>query len=896
MSFRARVALASLLGLFTALPAWGAVFSLRAEVDGLGSVGLNPTNGVYPEGAVVTATAFPAVDWLFHEWSVDATGTTNPLNVQITRDLVIRAVFLPVPWYDFSVAVEGQGVVTFDPPAGPYKSNAVVKVTAQPNAGWVFAYWSGDVGSSDNPMQVSVTSNIVLNAWFAQLPFIDQGPQNIRAAAGELVTFNAHAVGTPPMAYQWWFNGEPIKDATGETLALTNVQASHEGTYSFVASSPYGAATNIATLTLVGECSGTNVVRNNDEAALWEAIEAGGLVRLCFNGTVMLTNTITVTRDVTLDAQDRRVVLSGGGTVRLFEVAPGVHFSATNVVFTAGRHVGRDGAPAGTQPAENGFPGEGGAILNDHGKLSLVSCTFSNNTVIGGRGGDRGYFTAFSVGGDGRGGAISSHGGELWLKTVVFASNCATGGPGALMIQPAIGPPGNAKGGAFFSSNTVVRIESTEFRGNLGVALPGFLGCQALGGAAYVSGGEVTLLNNTLTANSCFGEPAQVDLTSTTRPGGAYGGALAIGYGECALISNVVISNTAIGGRAFRHAGTGEAAGGAVFCAGVLRARDCLFRGNRALSGDYSSSNTDGTGGALHNTGRSVLEGCAIVGNVAVGGAAGAFGSPGADYPAGHGRGGGICNFWEMCLTNCTVAENTARGGAGTITLNGSGYGGGIYSSNGTLTAVSVTIADNLAIGGQSYVTNGFAAGDAVANAGGSFALLNSILWTRGTSGNAWGVIGDAGYNLSSDGTAGFASGSSFNFTDPRLSPLADNGGPTPTMALQENSPAIDFGASQGIPLVDQRGWARPFGAGVDIGAYEFTRASDSPVLNLKRTTDGLMLFIRIPANRTCVLESTGNYSTWAEMQVLGPFTTEITVEVPVMAAGEARFYRTLER
>jgi TolB protein len=57
------------------------------------------------------------------------------------------------------------------------------------------------------------------------------------------------------------------------------------------------------------------------------------------------------------------------------------------------------------------------------------------------------------------------------------------------------------------------------------------------------------------------------------------------------------------------------------------------------------------------------------------------------------------------------------------------------------------------------------------------------------------------------------------------LAPLADNGGPTLTHALNEKSPAIDAGSctnSSGITItVDQRDAARPQGNSCDIGAYE---------------------------------------------------------------------------
>lgn len=61
---------------------------------------------------------------------------------------------------------------------------------------------------------------------------------------------------------------------------------------------------------------------------------------------------------------------------------------------------------------------------------------------------------------------------------------------------------------------------------------------------------------------------------------------------------------------------------------------------------------------------------------------------------------------------------------------------------------------------------------------------------------------------------------------NPMLLPLANNGGPTLTMALPVNSPAVD-GALASAPTIDQRGVTRPLdgnGDGVvraDLGAYE---------------------------------------------------------------------------
>jgi hypothetical protein len=62
---------------------------------------------------------------------------------------------------------------------------------------------------------------------------------------------------------------------------------------------------------------------------------------------------------------------------------------------------------------------------------------------------------------------------------------------------------------------------------------------------------------------------------------------------------------------------------------------------------------------------------------------------------------------------------------------------------------------------------------------------------------------------------------------DPRLLPLADNGGPTLTHAIAADSPAINSGSRDGVGPYDQRGVGFPRivgGAYADIGAFERQR------------------------------------------------------------------------
>jgi hypothetical protein len=86
------------------------------------------------------------------------------------------------------------------------------------------------------------------------------------------------------------------------------------------------------------------------------------------------------------------------------------------------------------------------------------------------------------------------------------------------------------------------------------------------------------------------------------------------------------------------------------------------------------------------------------------------------------------------------------------------------------------------------------------------------------------------GRNLDSDGTCPIDRDiPAIIITDLRVGPLADNGGPTPTHALLEGSPAID-NALGDCPDTDQRGNTRHVGGGCDIGAYEFFYAESSVV------------------------------------------------------------------
>lgn len=76
-------------------------------------------------------------------------------------------------------------------------------------------------------------------------------PQSHSVTVGGTVVFSAVATGTPPPTYQWHFNNTAIAGATSSTLTLSNVQTTHAGNYTVVATNVAAAVTSAAaTLTV----------------------------------------------------------------------------------------------------------------------------------------------------------------------------------------------------------------------------------------------------------------------------------------------------------------------------------------------------------------------------------------------------------------------------------------------------------------------------------------------------------------------------------------------------------------------------------------------------------------------------------------------------------------------
>jgi predicted outer membrane repeat protein len=313
--------------------------------------------------------------------------------------------------------------------------------------------------------------------------------------------------------------------------------------------------------------------------------------------------------------------------------------------------------------------------------------------------------------------------------------------------------------------------------------------------------------------------------------------------GTMTVINSIFSNNSAIAsGGGIRNEGTmtvtdstfsgnsGGGAGGGIANLGSLKVTNSTFSQN---SGGASE------GGGIWNEGTTTITDSTFSGNVSRmaggiwnGGTMTITDSTLSDNSGGRG-GGGILSVGRLTVINSTFFGNSAFNGGGiaggeTLTVvnstfygNSAALGSSCISSGGITTVINSTFLDNEgSLGGASCIV-------------GPATVKNNILAGGGAFGNCSGVIDDAGYNISDDATCGFSATGSRNSTNPMLDPagLQNNGGPTATIALDSESPAIDA-----IPLADctdlnsnpihtdQRGALRPDPGEVvcDIGAYEF--------------------------------------------------------------------------
>ena len=130
-------------------------YTLSGSTDGGGSVIIGPPMGNDFSNLLSVVTATPAPGWTLLQWLGDAAGTNPVLNINMTRNKAVRAVFGTT----LNTTVVGDGSIVGSPvsPWHPYGNR--VRLTAVPTTGNHLDYWTDSAsGMMDNPMTFTVTN------------------------------------------------------------------------------------------------------------------------------------------------------------------------------------------------------------------------------------------------------------------------------------------------------------------------------------------------------------------------------------------------------------------------------------------------------------------------------------------------------------------------------------------------------------------------------------------------------------------------------------------------------------------------------------------------------------------------------------------------------------------
>ncbi len=539
------------------------------------------------------------------------------------------------------------------------------------------------------------------------------------------------------------------------------------------------------------------------------------------------------------------LTISGGNQVEVFQEDPGAPVTISGLTIADGS-------------ASNAYGG--GIIVNYGATLTVTGCIIEDNTAYAGggaivNGGNLTVTGATIIEGNSVSATASADGGGVLNYGTLTISggssvedNTATewgGGvfsEGILTVNDGSTIDNNtaAAGGGIgllgpndsYVLYTSATITDAAIEGNSASSTESIYG----GGAIWNAHGTLTITDSTIADNSSLY---------------AAGGVQNFFGGNCTITDSTISGNSAV-----------SVAGGLnTDAGGTLTVVGCTIEDNTAAeTGGIGCDDTVGEGGTLTVIDSTITGNTATYGNgggIVAGGSVTVIGSTVGGNSA-YGSGGGIANVGTATVMGCTIADNSAEGEIGfggdgianygtltvsdsTVDFNYGTFGGGLYNYFGVVaTLVNTTIANNS--GGGIFDAGGTMAavnvtiaynsgeGGGVTIGGGEVSLYNSIV-ALNSPGDINGVPNSVAgeYNLiGSDDTGSLINGSNGNqvgVTNPGLaSGLADNGGPTQTIALLAGSPAIGAGmnGAGGFTLfTDQRGYVPPAGVW-DIGAYQY--------------------------------------------------------------------------
>jgi len=234
----------------------GSIFSLALKADGsLAGWGLLcPTNGLWGRFTNVAAIAASGNQWVGLLGSGPVFLTSPLVNRTVaqgsTVDLAMTAVGAPPLIYQWRLN-------KVDLPGATNRVLTLPSIRAD-QAGAYSVVVSNAFGAVESAPGLVTVPGLAITVQ----------PKGQQCFIGANLVLTVAAAGTPPIAYQWQFNGVDMPGCTANSLSLTNVQLAQAGTYTVVVSNPSGKVGSEPALVYVSQYQvagwGTNVVWTSD--------------------------------------------------------------------------------------------------------------------------------------------------------------------------------------------------------------------------------------------------------------------------------------------------------------------------------------------------------------------------------------------------------------------------------------------------------------------------------------------------------------------------------------------------------------------------------------------------------------------------------------------------------
>ena len=186
---------------------------------------VSTTGGQYESGQTLNVTATPQAEYVFKSWSDGNTNATRTITVSSNTNLTAT---FEKKKYPLTINIQGEGSVTEEivstGKTTEYDSGTTVKLTAKPSEEWLFVGWSGDVESTENPIELNITQSKTVSATFEKKKY------SLTVTAGEGGTVSTEGgtydegtevtvTATPAEGYE--FAGWEGSDSTEASLTIT---------------------------------------------------------------------------------------------------------------------------------------------------------------------------------------------------------------------------------------------------------------------------------------------------------------------------------------------------------------------------------------------------------------------------------------------------------------------------------------------------------------------------------------------------------------------------------------------------------------------------------------------------------------------------------------------------